>query len=106
MTTDRLHFLRDGIRQPLRLDYHPLYRFYDGGSLTRTFRSLGAGVDDFWSEDWVGSCTCANNADPEGRAQGLSMVELPVLGAVSLEDLVEAMPEEMVGARFAERWGR
>ena len=103
--TDQLDHLREGIRQPLRLDYHPLYRFYDGGSLTRIFRGLPEGVDDYWSEDWVGSCTCANNADPSGRTQGLSVVELPVVGEMLLKDLVEALPEEMVGARFADRWG-
>jgi len=103
--TDQLDHLREGVRQPLRLDYHPLYRFYDGGSLTRIFRGLPPGVDDYWSEDWVGSCTCANNSDPGGRVQGLSVVELPVVGEMSLKDLVEAAPEQMVGARFAERFG-
>jgi mannose-6-phosphate isomerase len=103
--TDRIEQLREGVRRPLRLDYHPLYRFYDGGSLTRAFRGLPKSDDDFWSEDWVGSCTCANNTDPSGAAQGLSSVDLPGVGKISLKDLVEALPEEMVGARFAERWG-
>ena len=26
-------------------DYQPLYRFYEGGSLTRTFRAVPAGQD-------------------------------------------------------------
>jgi mannose-6-phosphate isomerase len=103
--TDRLKHLREEIRRPLRLDYHPLYRFYDGGALTRVFRGLPEGNDDNWSEDWVGSCTCANNTDPNGAAQGLSSVDLPGVGTISLKDLVEALPEEMVGAAFAERWG-
>jgi mannose-6-phosphate isomerase len=103
--TDRVGQLREGIRQPLRLAYHPLYRFYDGGSLTRRFRGLPESVDDYWSEDWVGSCTCANNVDPDGQTQGLSSVELPGVGVVSIKELVETFPEEMVGASFAERWG-
>ncbi len=102
---ERLGHMREAIRQPLRLDYHPLYRFYDGGSLTRAFRGLPAGSDDYWSEDWVGSCTCANNNDPGGAAQGLSSLNLPGIGEISLKDLVEALPEEMVGVSFAERWG-
>ena len=44
--TDRASQLREAIRRPLPLDYHPLYRFYQGGSLTRTFRGLPAGQDD------------------------------------------------------------
>ena len=101
----RISELREAVKQPLRLAYNPLYRFYDGGSLTRRFRGLPVGEDDFWSEDWVGSCTCANNAAPDGRTQGLSLVELPGLGAVSVKELVETLPEEMVGASFAARWG-
>src|SRR5580698_9743042 len=97
--------LREAIRRPLPLDYHPLYRFYEGGSLTRTFRGLPARPDDWWSEDWVGSCTRAGNDDPEGRSQGLSRVPVPGGGPVTLRELVEALPEEMVGRRFAEHWG-
>jgi len=42
---------------------------------------------------------------PERTAQGLSPVDLPGVGPVALKEIVEALPEEMVGARFAERWG-
>jgi mannose-6-phosphate isomerase len=103
--TDRLTQLREAIKRPLPLAYHPLYRFYEGGSLTRQFRGLPDRPDDWWSEDWVGSCTTANNYDPSGRAQGLSSVELPDIGEVTLKDIVEALPEEMVGAEFAQRFG-
>ena len=97
--------LREAVRRPLPLAYHPLYRFYEGGSLTRAFRGLPDRPDDWWSEDWVGSCTRANNDDPDGHAQGLSSVDLPGGGTIALKDLVAARPEEMVGARFAGRWG-
>ncbi len=97
--------LREAIRRPLVLRYHPLYRFYQGGSLTRAFRDLPDHGDDWWSEDWVGSCTRANNADPDGRAQGHSSVDVPGAGTMTLNELVEAVPEEMVGRRFLDRWG-
>ena len=97
--------LREGIGQPLPLAYHPLYRFYEGGSLTRRFRGLPERPDDWGSEDWVGSCTCANNTGPDGRAQGLSTVELPGAGPVTLQEIIEALPGEMVGASFAGAWG-
>ena len=103
--TDLHSQLREGIRRPLPLAYHPLYRFYEGGSLTRAFRGLPERPDDWWSEDWVGSCTCANNAGPDGRTQGLSSVDVPGVGPIALKDVVEALPEEMVGAGFAQRWG-
>jgi len=99
------NLLRDAIKRPLLLPYHPLYRFYRGGSLVRAFRGVPNGPDDWWSEDWVGSCTLAGNTDPDGHPQGLSTVEVPDVGPVTLKSLVETFPEEMVGARFAERWG-
>jgi mannose-6-phosphate isomerase len=102
---DRLGRLREAIRRPLPLAYHPLYRFYAGGLLTRAFRGLPSRPDDWWSEDWVGSCTRAGNDDPGGRPQGMSPVDLPGVGPVTLSDIVEALPEEMVGAHFAATWG-
>lgn len=92
-------------RRPLRLAYHPLYRFYEGGALTRGFRGLEPGADDGWSEDWVGSCTAAGNADPDGRPQGLSVVDVPGFGPIRLADLVAADPAAFVGDTFAARWG-
>jgi mannose-6-phosphate isomerase len=83
------------LRRPLPLAYHPLYRFYEGGALTRAFRGLPERPDDWWSEDWVGSCTCAGNPDPDGRVQGLSTVDLPGSGPVTLKSLAETWPGEM-----------
>ena len=103
--TDQRSQLRDAIRRPLPLAYHPLYRFYEGGSLTRQFRRLPDRPDDWWSEDWVGSCTAANNSDPHGQPQGMSSVDLPGIGTTLLKDIIEALPEEMVGTGFAERFG-
>ncbi len=97
--------LAEAIRRPLPLAYHPLWRFYEGGSLTRQFRDLPDRPDDWWSEDWVGSCTLAGNADPDGAPQGLSTVDLPGVGPVTLLQLVETFPESMVGSAFAARWG-
>lgn len=103
--TDRLGQLREAIRRPLPLAYHPLYRFYEGGALTRQFRGLPDRPDDWWSEDWVASCTEASNTDPDGRAQGISSIDLPGAGTIAIRDLIGALPGEMVGASFADRWG-
>jgi mannose-6-phosphate isomerase len=100
-----LDLMRAALRRPLALPYHPLYRFYEGGSMSRAFRGLPPGVDDWWSEDWVGSCTEAGNPDPAGRTQGLSEVEVEGLGTRTLAALVQALPEEAVGGAFASRWG-
>jgi mannose-6-phosphate isomerase len=95
----------DAIRRPLQLQYHPVYRSYEGGGLAQAFRGLRYPKDTRWSEDWVGSVTTARNPDPDGREQGLSRVDVPGVGPVTIRDLVEAYPEQMVGANFAHRWG-
>ena len=95
---DRLDQLREAIRRPLPLAYHPLYRFYEGGSLTRQFRRLPDRPDDWWSEDWVGSCTEANNAGPDGAAQGMSSVDLLGLLAFVEESCQIMIPDrELAG---------
>jgi mannose-6-phosphate isomerase len=104
-TTDREAVLAAAVGRPLPLSYHPLYRFYEGGSLTRRFRGLPDRPDDWWSEDWVGSCTLAGNDDPEGAPQGLSTVEVDGVGPVTVLELVETFPEAMVGTAFAKHWG-
>jgi len=102
---NRAGLLREAIRRPLPLAYHPLYRFYPGGALTRRFRGLPEQPDDWWSEDWVGSVTRAGNDDPDGRAQGISPVGVPGAGPVPLSEFIETLPEEMVGADFAAAYG-
>jgi mannose-6-phosphate isomerase len=102
---DRRGLLREAIRRPLPLAYHPLYRFYRGGALTRRFRGLPDRPDDWWSEDWVGSVTQASNDDPGGRPQGISPVDVPGLGPVPLSEIVETLPAEMVGTDFASAYG-
>jgi len=103
--TGRAARLAEAVKRPLPLPYHPLYRFYEGGALTRAFRGITYRPDDWWSEDWVGSCTLANNADPQGRPQGLSTVDIPGEGPVLLLELAQTLPGDMVGERFAQHWG-
>ncbi|HEX7472703.1 MAG TPA: hypothetical protein VF323_06445 [Candidatus Limnocylindrales bacterium] len=102
---DRSAAIGAAIRAPLALGYHPLYRFYEGGRLSRAFRGLPDRPDDWWSEDWVGSCTLANNPAPDGAPQGLSAVEVPGVGPITLREIIETASEAVVGAAFAARWG-
>ncbi len=44
------------------------------GARWRAFRGDLAPADSQWAEDWVASCITASHPDPEGRAQGLSVV--------------------------------
>src|ERR1700730_16217063 len=84
---------RESLRRPLPLAYHPLYRFYEGGALTRQFRGLPERPGAGGPENWGGPAACAGTPDPDGRVQGLSTVDLPS-GQVTLESLAQAWPEE------------
>src|SRR5262252_4757218 len=53
----------------------------------------------------MGSCTLANNTDPQSRPQGLSTVDIPGEGRVPLLELAQTLPGDMVGERFAQHWG-
>lgn len=101
MTTD----LADLLRGPLLLPPNPVYRAYRGGDALRRFRGIPERGPDHWPEEWIGSITLAGNPDPDGRPQGLSIVEVPGLGPSRLSDLVTAAPEAMVGSTFADRFG-
>ena len=103
--TGRAARLAAAVKRPLPLPYHPLYRFYEGGAKTRAFRGITHRPDDWWSEDWVGSCTLANNTGPQGQPQGLSTVDIPGEGPVTLLELAQTLPGDTVGERFAQEWG-
>lgn len=93
------------IRRPLAMPHHPLHRFYRGGALTHAFRRLPDHIDSEWSEDWVASTTTAGNPGPDGRPQGLSTVRLDDHATCTLEALVRAEPEAMLGAASLQRYG-
>jgi len=83
---ERLDRLRDAVRRPLPLGYHPLYRFYRGGALTRAFRGLPERPDDWWSEDWVGSCaTALEVADEIDVSDGRFSIAIVVSGTGSID---------------------
>lgn len=92
-------------RRPLAMPHHPLHRFYTGGALTHAFRRLPLHLDSQWSEDWVASTTTANNPDPDGQRQGLSTVRLDDHTTCTLDTLVRAHPEAMLGAATLQRYG-
>jgi mannose-6-phosphate isomerase len=88
---------RTAVRGPLHLPPNPVFRGYRGGDRLRRFRGMPPRGDDNWPEEWVGSTTPAGNPDPEGRVQGLSMVETLGGHRAPLLDVVAAFPAEMLG---------
>jgi mannose-6-phosphate isomerase len=88
---------RTAVRGPLLLPPNPVYRGYRGGDRLRRFRGLPQRGDDHWPEEWVGSTTRAGDPDPEGNAQGRSVVGTLDGRTAPLLDVVAAFPMELLG---------
>ena len=84
MGPDRRDRLRRGDPAAAAARLPPAVPVLRGRLADPAFRGLPDRPDDWWSEDWVGSCTQAGNDDPEGRPQGLSTVDLHGVGTVTL----------------------
>lgn len=104
MTTARLTRLRHLISQPVRLESNRVWRFYQGGRLIDTFRGLPGPEDNYFPEDWVGSITPARN---EGRDsdEGLTRLTLPDGESITLKELVETIPDEVMGREHVATYG-
>ena len=91
------------IKKPIRLDRASAWRTYSGGSLIEKLYGNDGASDTNFPEDWIMSTVRARNAGREEVVEGLSMI----FGSdVSLAELIETYPEEMLGGRHLERFGR
>ena len=98
--------LRRVLRGPLPLGPNRIYRFYEGGLLLDRFRGAADPRDTDHPEDWVGSITPAvNPGDGRPPDEGLSALTLPSGERTTLKALLEAFPEEALGAEHARKWG-
>jgi mannose-6-phosphate isomerase len=92
-------------RLPLLVSPTRVYRVYEGGKLLDSYRGAATPEDGYFPEDWVGSDTRAINPGREHLPEGLSFVELPDGGRITLKDLIEQNPEDMLGAAHVACWG-
>lgn len=98
--------LKRVLRGPLPLAENRIYRFYQGGALLDRFRGAAAPRDTDHPEDWVGSITAAiNPGDDRQPDEGLSTLTLPSGERTTLKAILEAFPEEALGAEHARTWG-
>lgn len=91
-------------RRPLPLAKNRVYRLWRGGALLDRFQGGSNPSDGNVPEEWVGSTTVSRLS---GRPpdEGLSRIPLSAGGTVVLKDLIEAFPEEMLGASHAAALG-
>ena len=91
------------LRKPIRLDRAAAWRTYSGGSLIEKLYGRDGMPDTSFPEDWIMSTVRARNAGREDIVEGLSMIS----GSdISLAELIEANPSEMLGDWHVEKFGK
>lgn len=91
------------VKGPIRLDRASAWRTYSGGSLIEKLYGNEGMPDTNFPEDWIMSTVRARNAGREDIVEGLSMI----FGSeVSLAELIETYPEQMLGERHLRRFGK
>ena len=83
---------------PVLLPPNSIEHQYLGGDLIAALRGGPGGPNR--PEEWLGSATTRFGADPGAENNGLTLID-----GVPLRDLLEATPEEWLGAEHVERYG-
>ena len=98
--------LRQLLEAPIYLAPNTYLHFYNGGKLRAEFMGESAATDDYRSEEWIFS---TNRAITPGREnppdKGFSRVELPSGEVILLKALLEAFPNETLGAAHVDKFG-
>ena len=90
------------LRGPLRLLPNRVERFYRGGAQIDEHLGLPDPRDDRWSEEWMGNATSPLG---EGGERGLARAVLLDGSTVTVRELMDTRPEEVLGAAHVARYG-
>jgi mannose-6-phosphate isomerase len=90
------------MRGPLRLLPNRLRRFYRGGAMIDAHLGVPDPRDDNWSEEWIGNATGPLGGDND---HGLARAVLLDGSTVTVRELIESRPEEMLGPEHVARYG-
>ena len=91
------------VTKPIRLDRAGAWRTYSGGSLIDKLHGIEGSTDTNFPEEWIMSTVRARNSGREDIVEGLSMISG---SEVSLAELIEENPEEILGKRHIEKFGK
>jgi len=83
------------LTKPVKLDRAGAWRTYTGGSMIDKLHGIDNSEDTHFPEEWIMSTVRARNSGREHIVEGLSMVSGTEL---SLAELIEQYPDEMLGA--------
>ena len=90
------------LRGPLRLLPNRLRRFYRGGAMIDAHLGVPDPRDDNWSEEWIGNANRPLAAEGE---TGLARAVLFDGSTLTVRELLDTRPEEMLGSEHVARYG-
>lgn len=91
---------------PIVLEPNRVWRFYEGGKMIDRFKGAANPKDSLYPEEWVGSCVQATNPGEHfKKGEGLAVIGSGLTEPVSLKDLIERFPEEMLGPKHVQVHG-
>lgn len=86
------------VTQPLLFQDNRVERFYTGGKLLNEWRGMAPMEDSHACEELL---VTSDGAISAGKPEGYGVSKtIPEQGGVRLDELIQAYPEEMLGARF------
>lgn len=91
------------VHEPIKLRGERVWRTYTGGREIGRIHGNTDATDNHFPEEWMYSVTQARNAGREHIEEGLC--KLAEDEAVSLKQLIEAYPTEMLGRGHVKQWG-
>lgn len=91
-------------RHIMKLSSARAWRTYTGGKLLDEMSKKADAEDSNFPEEWIMSVVRAFNAGREEICEGMSMVESEE-SQVSLKEVLEASPEEMLGRVHVDKYG-
>lgn len=90
------------LTKPLKLAPARAWRTYIGGTMLDALHGVPTEGDTNFPEEWIMSVVSARNSGREGIVEGISFIE----GTdVTLKELIEQHPEDMLGKAHIHRYG-
>jgi mannose-6-phosphate isomerase len=98
--------IQEIIKSPMLLAPNRVWRMYSGGAMIDRLQGAEHPRDSEYPEEWVGSTVQAVNPGSHSRVgEGLAVVSAELDGPVTIKDIIEQYPEEILGASHVNKHG-
>lgn len=91
--------------RPFKLSRNRVWRTYAGGERLEKWQGSSNPSDSSFPEEWVASTVVASNVGREEVVEGLSEIVLENGSSITLKDLIDRYPEEILGRNHTSHYG-